>query len=169
MKRIIAVVMFLIFSFTLTSCGKKEYIPYSTQADDTLLIDYCDAVVGTESDRGSFEILLKVMSDRYAVLETVTNAENEGEAVIVDYKISVDAVNEIRKSIEETDMANWHKHEEYGPIDGRALMCKFKYGEEYITVNADHMPSDGQKDFYAVKEAMLRYAKPEYIMTADEN
>ena len=62
------------------------------------------------------------------------------------------------------EMTWWNDNDDNDPIEGMIMICKFRYGGEYMTVSSEQMTRDGQKDFNEVWEILYRYVKSEYLV-----
>ena len=149
-------------------CHKKptsfdvDEIIRSMPAGD-LLVDSYERVVGTPEEQGYSELVLYAHSDTQARLERYEDGGLESERMTA-YLVPISAVYEAYAAIGDAGMARWNERRDAVAICGKSYVCKFRSADgSYTRVSSEHMPCDGTAAFGAVKAALSRFVKTEYL------
>lgn len=128
-----------------------------------LLVDSFERVVGTPEEQGYSELVLYAHSPTQARLERYEDGGLESERMTA-YLVPVSAVYDAYAAIRGAGMAHWNDRRDAVALCGMSYVCKFRCADgSYIRVSSGHMPEDGRAGFHAVRSALLRCIKPEYL------
>ena len=134
----------------------------STPAGE-LLVDSFEKVVGTPEEQGYGELVLYARSDSQVLLECYTDGGLDTERMTA-YLVPIDAAKEALAAVVESEMDSWAGRDDTVGLCGMYYVCKFRNADGgYTRVSSEEMPPDGTAAFSAVRAALLRYARAEYL------
>ena len=126
------------------------------EAGDLMLVDYYDAVTGTDGGDRSYELVLNLTTDDSIRLD-VYNASYGTEETCVSYYVDYGAVDESLDVIEKYKMNEWNQKDGIA-IDGTVTVCRFILpGGGFERVSSDNMPEDGTEAFSTVRQVLEKY------------
>ena len=163
--KILILITAVMMMLNLFGCGKSGQFDIGTYANEekgSMLLDYFERTVGTPEEQPYYELVLYTYSDTQARLEEYQNGDMPDE-LITSELIPLDGAQEMLDAVKNVGMDKWNSREGIA-IDGMQYVCKFPDGGDgCIRVSSDNMPEDGVKAFAAVKAAMSKWLRDEYL------
>ena len=148
---------FIIYKFTMPDhdVNVEVRISSSQMVSDDLLYEYYYQVAGTEMKQPYYRITVTKTNDKLVIKETVDGGTKEEK--VNTYQASRQLIEEINAVIEKYDMDNWQNLEIYDCLDGVAQSFTYLKNGEYIRVDINKLPEDGQKGLGEIRVTLRRH------------
>ncbi|MBQ7714613.1 MAG: hypothetical protein IJT70_01955 [Clostridia bacterium] len=146
-------------------CRSYNSMVYTPPIEEgTVLIDYYDAVVGTDGYDRYDEMVLTYL-DRFEVkLDVYGGYMTDDDGGCVSYVVPYSLVEECYDIIEEEGFRTWSDRDDLTPIDGAFIKLEFydEDEEDYVRVSSEEMPEDGERSFGKIRAAISAYINDTY-------
>ena len=148
---------FIIYKFTMPDhdVNVEVRISSSQMVSDDLLYEYYYQVAGTEMKQPYYRITVTKTNDKLVIQETVDGGTKDEKTYT--YHSSPQLIEEINAVIEKYDMDNWQNLEIYDCLDGVAQSFTYLKNGEYIRVDINKLPEDGQKGLGEIRVTLRRH------------
>ena len=148
---------FIIYKFTMPDhdVNVEVRISSSQMVSDDLLYEYYYQVAGTEMKQPYYRITVTKTNDKLVIQETVDGGTKDEKTYT--YHSSPQLIEEINAVIEKYDMDNWQNLEIYDCLDGVAQSFTYLKNGEYIRVDINKLPEDGQKGLGEIRATLRRH------------
>ena len=148
---------FLIYRFTMPDHDVKVEVKISDSQmfADRKLYEYYYQVVGTVMKMPYNRIIVTETNGELVIKETVDGGTKDEKTYT--YHSSPQLIEEINAVIEKYDMDNWQNLEIYDCLDGVAQSFTYLKNGEYIRVDINKLPEDGQKGLGEIRVTLRRH------------
>lgn len=141
MKRFLLGVLAVMMCLSLFGCGKstnkKELEEIKNLPQGTMVFDYYEKRVGLPIETGHDEIVLLISDPGKVEIDVYHKPDGEGAVeACTKYQAPDTVIDDVYALVYKYQMMNWEKMKNY-PIDGMALVMKFRYQGKMMRVNAE--------------------------------
>ena len=155
-----------LLAMSFSGCKNGDPKPETAASEPepgVMLVDYYDAVVGTDGGDRHTECVLYTYDQancRLSVFVQDSPEEPETETV---YLVPAEARQRAYEAINDAGLKSWVDLDDGVALDGRRTVVKFKDGDGYVRCSTDNMPEDGERLLDSVGAVLRGYAKEEYL------
>ena len=148
---------FLIYEFTMPKHNVTIEVKGHniSVVDEMILYDYYYQVAGTEMKQPYYEIVVWDKHGELELQEYVDGGTKE-EKVNVCHP-SRELISDINAVIEEYDMDNWDKLENYECLDGVAESFRYYKNGSYVRVDINKLPENGERGLNAIRNTLRKH------------
>lgn len=133
-----------------------------------MLVDYYDAVVGTEGGDLHREYVLYTYDSEFFKMSVYVQDSPEEAEIEKVYLVPLDARDRCFEAIGTAGLRDWPGMEKPYAIDGRRTVVKFRDGDQYIRCSTDEMPDGGEQALDSVGAVLMSYEKDEFLTEEQE-
>ena len=162
LKKIWTGVCVAVMCFSLFGCGnsalKKNIQEVKALPYGTMVLDYFEQVVGTETARGYDEIVLLISDPGFVEIDVYHKPDGDNAVEkCTRYRAEDKLIDEVYALVDKYEMSKWDKMQS-NPIDGLSLVIKFRENGEMMRVNSGNMTKKYGEQPFSEVYALLRKA-----------
>ena len=154
-----------LLAMAMFGCKNGDQEPETAASEveaGVMLVDYYDAVVGTDGGDRHIEYVLYTYDQTNCRLSVFVQGSPEEPETETVYIVPAEARQRAYEAINNANLKSWVDLNDGVALDGRKTVVKFKDGDDYIRCSTDDMPEDGERLLDSVGAVLQGYAKEEY-------